>query len=284
MPVNASFQSALLGFLYAGLGFVAWLLRVCGWRRDLVRRHLQRCLPELEPARRSSIEVAFYGYLGELAAEVLAQRFLDPAVLADRVRFENPELVGQCLQRPAGRALILSSHHANWEWLLLRCSSEFGVPLTAAYKPTRREWVDAALRRMRERFGGRMVKAQELVPYLLQQRGNVRLLAMLADQSPSAKSDQQAWLEFFGQPTSFFRGPGWIGAKLGYSVFLAAMQREGRGRYVVRFVELAAAGSRAEPEQILTAYAQALERHVQQYPETYFWAYNRWKREKPLYA
>ena len=36
MPVNVFFQSALLGFLYAGLGFVAWLLRVCGWRRDLV--------------------------------------------------------------------------------------------------------------------------------------------------------------------------------------------------------------------------------------------------------
>ena len=39
-----------------------------------------------------------------------------------------------------------------------------------------------------------------------------------------------------------------------------------------------------EPDQILTAYTQALERHVRQYPELYFWAYNRWKREKPLYG
>ena len=66
--------------------------------------------------------------------------------LANRVRFENPELVRDCLQATPGRALILSSHHANWEWLLLRCSSEFNEPLTAAYKPTRRESVDGVLR------------------------------------------------------------------------------------------------------------------------------------------
>ncbi len=209
---------------------------------------------------------------------------LDPAALANRVRFENPELVRDCLQATSGRALILSSHHANWEWLLARCSSEFNEPLTAAYKPTRRESVDGVLRRMRERFGCTMVKAKDLVPHLLEQRGKVRLLAMLADQSPSAKSEQQTWLEFFGQPTSFFRGPGWIGAKLGYSVYLAAMHRERRGQYVVRFIELSRAGARTEPDQILAAYTRALESHVRQYPEQYFWAYNRWKREKPLYG
>ena len=276
-------QSAVLGVLYAAMGFAAWLLRVFGWRRELVRRHLARCLPELDESRRRGIEAGFYSHLGQLTAEFLAQRILDPAALERRVRFENPELVRQCLEAP-GRALVLSSHHANWEWLLLRCSTEFGEPLTAAYKPTRREWVDRLLRGWRERFGCRMVKAQDLVPHLLAQRGQVRLLAMLADQSPSAKSEQQTWLDFFGQPTSFFRGPGWIGAKLGYSVYLAAMHRERRGHYVVRFIELTRAGTRVEPDQILVAYTRALERHVRQYPELYFWAYNRWKREKPLYG
>jgi len=282
--VKTLLQSALLGVLYAAMGSAAWLLRVFGWRRDLVRRHLARCLPELEESRRRAVEAGFYSHLGQLAAEVLAQRFLDPADLATRVRFENPELVRSCLQGTPGRALILSSHHANWEWLLARCSNEFSEPLTAAYKPTRRESVDGVLRRMRERFGCTMVKAQNLVPHLLEQRGKVRLLAMLADQSPSAKSEQQTWLEFFGQPTSFFRGPGWIGAKLGYSVYLAAMHRERRGHYVVRFIELSRASTRTEPDQILVAYTRALESHVRQYPEQYFWAYNRWKREKPLYG
>jgi KDO2-lipid IV(A) lauroyltransferase len=282
--VKTLLQSASLAVLYAAMGLVAWLLRAFGWRRELVRRHLARCLPELDASHRRDIEAGFYSHLGQLAAEVLAQRWLDPAALADRVRFENPQLVRDCLDATRGRALILSSHHANWEWLLLRCSNEFNEPLTAAYKPTRRASVDGVLRRMRERFGCTMVKAGDLVPHLLEQRGKVRLLAMLADQSPSAKSEQQTWLEFFGQQTSFFRGPGWIGAKLGYSVYLAAMHRERRGHYVVRLIELSRAGTRAEPDQILSAYTQALEQHVRQYPELYFWAYNRWKREKPLYG
>jgi lauroyl/myristoyl acyltransferase len=62
------------------------------------------------------------------------------------------------------------------------------------------------------------------------------------------------------------------------------MHRERRGHYVVRFVELAPASARAEPEQILESYSESLERHVRRYPDQYFWAYNRWKREKPLYG
>ena len=279
-----AFESTLLGFLYAALGLVAWLMHRLGWRRDLVRRHLARCLPEIDEAGRRAIETGFYRHLGQLAAEFLGQRLLSPEALGERVRFQNPEAVRQVLAGQNGRVLILSSHHANWEWLLARCSSAFDVPLTAAYKPTRRENVDRVLRGWRERFGCRMVKAKDLVPHLLEQRGKVRLLAMLADQSPPARTEQQAWIDFFGQPTSFYRGPGWIGAKMGYAVYLAAMHREQRGHYVVEFIELAPAGARTEPEQILAAYCRALEQHVRRYPGQYFWAYNRWKREKPLYG
>jgi KDO2-lipid IV(A) lauroyltransferase len=282
--VKKNLQSALLGVLYAAFGSVARLLHLFGWRRELVRTHLARCLPELDSSSRRRVEAGFYSHLGQLAAEFVAQGSLGTETLAERVRFENPESVREALADPRGRVLILSSHHANWEWLLQRCASGFGEPLTAAYKPTRREGVDRVLRQWRERGGCRMVKAKELVPHLLEQRGKVRLLAMLADQSPSANSDQQTWIDFLGQPTSFFRGPGWIGAKLGYSVFLAAMHRERRGHYTVRFIELAPAGSRAEPDQILAAYCAALEAHVRHYPDSYFWAYNRWKREKPLYG
>jgi KDO2-lipid IV(A) lauroyltransferase len=281
--LNTLLHSALLGVLYAVFGLLAGLLRLCGWRRDLVRKHLARCLPELEPAVRTAIEAGFYRHLGQLSAEFLAQRGLNPERLAVRVRLEQPERL-QAALAGNGRVLILSAHHANWEWLLQRCATAFAQPLTAAYKPTRRAWVDDALRGQRERLGCRMVKAQELVPHLLRQRGEVRLLAMLADQSPAAKSEQQTWLDFFGQPTSFYSGPGWVGAKLGYTVVFAAMHRERRGHYAVRFIELAAAGSRKEPEQILAAYAETLEQHVRRYPAEYFWAYNRWKREKPLYG
>ena len=88
------------------------------------------------------------------------------------------------------------------------------------------------------------------------------------------------WLPFFGQDTSFFQGPGWIGARLGYEPIFIAMRPEGRGRYVVRFVPLAPAGERLDQDQILRAYVSALEQQIRAYPAQYFWAYNRWKRAR----
>jgi KDO2-lipid IV(A) lauroyltransferase len=128
------------------------------------------------------------------------------------------------------------------------------------------------------------VRARDLVSYLLEQRGRARLLALVADQSPAAGANQQTWLTYFGQETSFNAGPGWIGARMGYTPLFAAMRRERRGHYVVRFIPLVVESVRADPDGILRAYVAALEAHVRANPVEYFWAYRRWKREKPLYA
>ena len=180
--------------------------------------------------------------------------------------------------------LILSAHHCNWEWLLLRCSLSFEAPLIAPYKITSHSQLDRALCALRERFGGTMIPSKELVQHLLEKRGRVPLLAMLADQSPAAVNPEQTWLQFFGRPTAFHTGPGWIGAKFGYTVVLAAMQREKswaiqRALHRTR-VGYATQGARADSE----AYVRALETPRPCHPEQYFWAYNRWKREKPLYG
>ena len=271
-----------LPLLRVVLGFVAVCLRVFGWRRAVVETHLSRCLSEQGEDERARIARNFYRYLGELVAEALHAWRITPAELEERVRFENPEAV-QAVLDGGQRAMILAAHHCNWEWLLLRCSTAFPEPMVAAYKPVALRSGDRALLQMRSRFGATLVQAKQLVQHLLEQRGKVRLLALLADQSPAASNEQQIWLPFFGQETAFYRGPGWIAAKMGYSVFLAAMRRERPGYYVVRFLPLAGAGQVADPDQVLVSYARALEAHVHAHPVEYFWAYNRWKRAKRLY-
>jgi KDO2-lipid IV(A) lauroyltransferase len=199
------------------------------------------------------------------------------------VRFDDTERVAAAL-RGQRRVLILSAHHANWEWLLLRCSTGFEAPLTAVYRPLFDARLDRYARSVRQRFGCTMVRTDAIVQHLLERRGGVRLLAMLADQSPAVTSEQQAWPQFFGQPTAFHRGPGWIASKLDYAPYFAAMRRERRGHYVVDLVALSPGGQPAGPDVVVEAYVRALEAHVRRHPEQYFWAYNRWKREKPLYA
>jgi KDO2-lipid IV(A) lauroyltransferase len=272
-----------LPLAYVVFAAIAWLLRLVRWRRPLIDRHVARCLTELSPARRREIAGRFYRYLGELAAEVACEPLLDRAALESRLRIENePDVAAHLAAQRC--VLILSAHHGNWEWLLLRCSTAFEARLTAVYKRLPNPRLDRFVLRLRERFGGRMVRSKQLVTHLIEQRGQVRLLAMLADQSPAAGGKQQAWLDLFGHPTAFHSGPGWIVAKFGFRPYFAAMRRERRGHYVVRLVELLPGVARPTPEQVLQAYVRALETHVREHPEQYFWAYNRWKREKPLYG
>lgn len=271
-----------LSALYAVFGGLAFLARVLGWRKEFVRQGLSRCLPEASDADRARVAAGFYAYLGELVAEAVHGARIDPDDLSRRLRFENPGAIEEVL-RDGRRVLLLAAHHCNWEWLLLRCSTAFDVPLVAAYKPASREPADRALTRMRSRLGATMVPARDVVQHLLAQRGAVRLLALVADQSPAAGSEQQSWLPFFGVETAFFRGPGWIAARMGFQPFYIAMRREGRGRYVARFVPLLAAGERPDPDRILAAYVGAVERQAREHPAQYFWAYNRWKRARRLY-
>jgi len=271
-----------LPLLYAFFGCVAWVVRVSGWRRNLVIEGLARCLPELGEAARHRTVRQFYVSLGRLAAEFAHATRISPASLEQRMRFENPEIILDAL-RDNRRVLLLAAHHCNWEWLLLRCSTAFGEPLVAAYKPASSQRADVEIQAMRSRFGATMVPAQDLVQHLVAQRGRVRLLALLADQSPPAQSEQQCWLPYFGRDTAFYRGPGWISARMGYTPYFIAVRPDGRGRYVARFVPLLEPGEQSDPERILRAYVRALEQKVIAYPGQYFWAYNRWKRPKGLY-
>ena len=271
-----------LPVLNAVLVPLGWLLWRIGWRAKFVLEGLERCLPERDGAARRRIARDFYLWLGRLVAEVVHGARIDPPELAGRLRFEDDESVRAALAS-GRRVLLLTGHHCNWEWLLLRCSSAFGEPLVAAYKPASRAAADRWLRDLRGRCGATLVPARELVQHLLERRGAVRLLAMVADQSPSAKNEQQVWLPFLGQDTAFFQGPGWIAAKMGYLPVFIALRPEGNGRYVARFVPLAGPGERLDPERVLRAYVRELEAQVRAYPAQYFWAYNRWKRAKRLY-
>lgn len=271
-----------LPILYAVFGVVALGLRLAGWRRGLMLAALGRCLPDLPAAERQRLVRLSYSYLGELAAEVLHAPRMSRGEVAAGLRFENPEVVQQALGG-GRRVLLLAAHHCNWEWLLLACSTAFEKPLHAAYKPASWPPADRALKSMRSHFGATMVPAKTLITHMLEQRGKVKLLALLADQSPPAVSEHQAWLPFFGQETAFFTGPGWIGARMGFEPLFIAMRREGRGRYVARLVPLVAPGTRADAAQIIAAYVNALEAQVRAHPAQYFWAYNRWKRARGLY-
>ena len=59
--------------------------------------------------------------------------------------------------------LLAAAHQCNWEWMLLALSLELGHPLDAAYKPLVDPWAEREMKKVRGRFGCRLIPAKQLL-------------------------------------------------------------------------------------------------------------------------
>ncbi|MGH8619958.1 MAG: lysophospholipid acyltransferase family protein [Burkholderiales bacterium] len=271
-----------LGVLYA-VTWCAYVLLYYGarFRRPLAMDNLRRAFPDKSDADRAAIAHASYRNGGELLAEVIKGADLDAEDLLARVRFENGEVLDDCLA--AGRpVLLLASHHCNWEWLLSACCARVGGGVDAVYKPIRSVAADRFLHYARSRFGGHPIPAADFFVEAMRRRATTKVFAMVADQTPR-HDEPKYWTQFLRQDTAFFLGPEKIAGLLKAPVVYVAMRRLARGRYAARFERLAEPPLPRDGTVLLERYARAAERAVLESPADWLWMYRKWKYPRPAY-
>ena len=263
-----------LRVLYRLSGAMAWVaFRVFGLRRAVIRGNLARSFPQASPARLREIEREFVRRQGEALAELLYTPRIAAEQMRARVVLTNPEVLAR---GASGRPLILvGAHHCNAEWALQRMALEFGDRFVGLYKPIRNPRVDAWFRRVRTRFGARLVPAKTVLQELARSR-DVAAVGLIADQAPTT-SPEKHWTEFLGQDTAFYMGPELLGRALRSQVLLGRMRRVERGRYEFRFEALNVAGERLPHGEITTRYARGLEAWIREDPAGWWWSHKRWK-------
>jgi KDO2-lipid IV(A) lauroyltransferase len=184
----------------------------------------------------------------------------------------------------AGRpVLLLAAHQCNWEWMLLALSLVLDAPLDAAYKPLVDPWAEREMKRLRTRFGARLVPAQELLVDILRRRNLPRAIALVADQEPVA-SESKHWTRFLNRDSAFYLGAEEIARKTGYAALFVRMRRTARGRYRVEFVPLAEAREALPPGAFTERYARMVEAQIRESPPDWPWSHKRWRLRKPLYG
>jgi Kdo2-lipid IVA lauroyltransferase/acyltransferase len=176
----------------------------------------------------------------------------------------------------------VAAHQCNWEWMLLALSLELGYPLDAAYKPLVDNWAEREMKKVRTRFGSRLVPAKELLADILQRRGVVRTIAMVADQEPTT-SEHKHWTRFLNRDTAFFMGPEEIARVTHFPVFFLAMRRTGRGYYEMEFQPLAGAAEVLPPGVLTERYVRRVEEQIRAAPPDWPWSHKRWKLRKSVY-
>ena len=263
--------------------FLAWVSwRVIPYRRHVVVANLTASFPEWSDEQRELVIRDYYRGFADMLVEIMRSLRLTPRDLEQRVVLRNPGLVRDEIAK-GKPVLLVAAHQANWEWMLLGLSTQLGYPVDAAYKPLVDNWAEIEMRKLRSRFGARLIPAQELLGDIIRQRNQPRAIAMVADQEP-VTSERKQWIRFLNRDTAFFLGPEEITRTTKYASFFLRLKRTSRGHYEVSFVPLSAAGEQLQPGEYTGRYARLVEEQIREAPADWPWSHKRWKLKKPLYG
>ncbi len=282
---------------YAALRTVATLLRPFGWRTasnagalvgglgwrplairaDRVERTIRACFPEFTEARVRAVARESYRGLGRVAMEsIVLSRASREDVLAAFAGAEGWETL--VAAHAEGRGVILvAGHLGNWE-LSAAYMAARGLPVDAIAMHMANPLSDAFFTRTRERFGVRVLFADESVRAIPKSLRDGRMVGFLSDQS--AKGLASTFVPFFGRPARTPRGAAVFALRNDLPMVFVAALRRPDGRYVAHFerVPLVRTGDKeADIDATVVRYTEVLERYVTRFPEQYFWQHRRWK-------
>jgi Kdo2-lipid IVA lauroyltransferase/acyltransferase len=268
--------------LYALSSFIGWLsFRFFPHRDEVVRTNLSQCFPELDAARMTDIRRRYYGGFADMLVEVIKSASLSADEIRRRVRIVGIEQA-QALLAQGQSVLLAAAHQCNWEWMLLALSLELGFPLDAAYKPLVDSWAEREMKKVRSRFGSRLVPAKELLADIIKRGKVVRAIAMVADQEPTT-SEHKHWTRFLNRDTAFYMGPEEIARVTRFPVFFIGLKRSARGFYEIRFTPLSTRGEPLKPGELTERYVRQVEQQIRDAPPDWPWSHKRWKLKKSLY-
>jgi len=269
--------------LYAIASVLGWLaFRVYPYRAHVVRHNLATAFPERDTAGLREIERGYYAGFAQVLVEVIKSASLPPQKLRSRVRFKNLEQPRELLSQ-GQCVLLVAAHQCNWEWMLLALSLELGFPVDAAYKPLVDSWAEREMKKLRTRFGSRLIPAQELLADIIKRGKTVRAIAMVADQEPTT-SEHKHWTRFLNRDTAFYMGPEEISRVTRFPVFFVSMRRTGRGYYEMTIELLSDPAQPHQPGALTERYARLVEKQIHAAPSDWPWSHKRWRLKKSVYA
>jgi Kdo2-lipid IVA lauroyltransferase/acyltransferase len=261
---------------------LGWLsVHVYSYREHVVRENLTKAFPAYDERQLRAVIGAYYRSFAQMLVEIIKSAVMSPAEIRRRVRIVNIELARQYLDARQS-VLLVAAHQCNWEWMLLALSLELGYPLDAAYKPLVDSWAEREMKKLRSRFGSRLVPAKDLLADIIKRRDVVRAVAMVADQEPTT-SEHKYWTRFLNRDTAFYMGPEEIARVTRFPVLFLALKRTARAHYEMQLTPLASPGEALAPGALTERYARLVEAQIRADPPDWPWSHKRWKLKKSLY-
>ena len=257
------------------------MYHVVRYRRKMTAKNLALAFPEKSEAERKRLARAFYHQFCDTIVESIYGYGCSDEEMRERVVFEHMDEVNRLVDA-AGGGILMSAHFGNWEWMasIQQWLSE-GVTELNVYRQLKNKAIDRLMLAIRAKRGGACVEKQRILREMVRYRAEKRpvMVGLLSDQKPRPEVTR-TWVQFLHQETGFLDGGEVLSKKFGYPVFFLYITRPARGYYHVNMHTLAATPQTTAEGEITKAYAQILEKNIQEQPELWLWTHNRfkWKR------
>ncbi|HVS95694.1 MAG TPA: lysophospholipid acyltransferase family protein [Puia sp.] len=256
-------------------GIALLLYAVIRYRRSVVLSNLQIAFPERTDTERRRIARRFYRNFTDNFIETIKLLSASRRFLRERLVLDNPELLDHYYEQ--GRKLqVHLGHLFNWEMGNAAIPMYTRYPFLVAYMPIENKVFERLFLHLRSRTGSIPLPATRMQRAILPYRNQQYILALVADQSPGG-AENSYWLNFFGRPTPFVRGPE-RGARIGdIPAVFARFYKQRRGHYRVRLTTIADHPGELPEGELTRRYRNLLEDAIRQQPDGWLWSHKRWK-------
>jgi len=244
------------------------------YRKKVVEKNLSRSFPEFSSSKLKKIKNDFYKNFCDLVLETIKSISITENELKKRVKFNNMHLINDHVKKNE-RVVVLTSHQCNWEWLLLAAELNLNSNLHVIYKKLKNINFDKLMYKSRSRFGSILMESREVIMYLKNNLEKVKVLAVVADQSPRIKS-RKIWSKMLHQETAFLESIEFIPRFTESYVYFASMKKISRGRYEVNLEQIVNS-KKSKRNQILESYISCMETQINNNPSEWLWSHRRWK-------
>ncbi len=263
-----------LPFVHAVGVLFGWLFYlVHNPHRDVARRNIALCLPELNPKGRRRMLRRALIETGKTALESPILWLGNAARVRSLVKEEvGREVLENALQQDKG-VIVVVPHLGSWELVSLHCSAAY--PLTSLYRPLRNPEMEPLVREGRTRFGAELVPTNTRgVRALFQALAANELVLILPDQDPRDAGGEFA--PFFGIQANTMTLASKLAQKSGAPLVLCVAERLSWGRgFRLHYRPVDAPAD--DLQQHLMAINAAVEQAVRDFPAQYQWSYKRFR-------
>jgi KDO2-lipid IV(A) lauroyltransferase len=262
--------------LYGLSDGIAFLLyTVIRYRRAVVLANLRHAFPEKTDAERQRIARRFYRNFTDNFIETIKLLSASTRWLEKHFVLDNPGLLDHYFDQ--GRKLQMHLGHCfNWEIANLAMPMRTRYPFLVAYMPMENKVFERMLLRLRGRTGTLLLPATRMSKAIIPYRNQQYMLVLVADQAPGGPENTY-WMNFFGQPTAFIRGPE-RGARIAdIPAVFARIYKPRRGYYRAELITIAEHPAALPEGEVTLRYRTLLEDAIRREPGGWLWSHKRWK-------